>query len=173
MLLDPRYQLSYESSPTLEKCKEMINFISMLVTNMRSRFCFDDLTNLKKLPQNIGDPKELSLDTTFHLYRKRITLALNITVLDLAEGALLVGDDRHFNDAFLGIGPIHPSGNWFDYSMRDMVSDMRPFHDTDFKVYPSIDEVELFGSVLVETLVLVSPLFRYFPYGEQVEVEME
>ena len=111
--LDPRFWEGYDDWNTHKKCAAMVEYISVLVGNMR-----------EYLAQSFLDPSSVWEETNsshwemgggleaetewLHMHPRRGALALNLAILSFAQGGM--GNDFYFNEAFLGYENIYLGG---------------------------------------------------------------
>jgi hypothetical protein len=175
--VDPRYSEAYDDWPLEMKCSKMITFLTMLATNFRSHFDFDDLS--RRTAEGVGAPGYWSfgygneiVDEILHDCPRRSTLMLNLAVLSFGHNP--VRDDYYFNDAFLGTGPIDNSGSNFGVSVCEIMHGyMAPFRDEEFvrfvqtSLYPSPKSQAILGLPLAKKVCICAPLFQSIPLSSE------
>jgi hypothetical protein len=170
--VDPRYLKEYDEWSLEMKCSKMIAFLTMLASNFRSHFDFDDLS--RRTPDEVGAPGGWSFglgneiaDEILQDSPRRSTLMLNLAVLSF--GGTPVSDDHYFNDAFLGTGSIDPVGSMFGVTVCEIMYDMGPFRDKELLrfvqtgLYPSPKSLALLGLPLSRKVCTCAPLFDSIP----------
>ena len=155
----------------------MVVFLSIMVGNMRERFCFKDPADppmsLVGGPDDWemgdGQPEQQFLEEFPH----RATLALTLAVLLFAQSAIQDDNDYYCNDVFLGYqGSYLGGGSGFGQTVVEMLLVMIPFREQDFiqfarQMYPKTEILDLLGPVLVQKVVLSSAFFRWVPPSDE------
>jgi hypothetical protein len=170
--VDPRYSEEYDDWPLEMKCSEMITFVTMLATNFRAHFDFDDLS--RRTAAGLSVPSRWSfgrgnevVDEILHDCPRRSTLMLNLAALSFGQNP--VRDDSYFNDALLGTGPIDNSGSNFGQTVCGIMHSMGPFRDEELVcfirecLYPSLNSQNILGLPLVRKVWICAPLFDSIP----------
>jgi hypothetical protein len=170
--IDPRYSEEYDNWPLEMKCSKMITFLTMLATNFRAHFDFDDLS--RRTAAGLGSPSGWSfgdgneiVDEILHECPRRSTLMLNLAALSFGHNP--VRYDYYFNDAFLGTGPIDDSGSNFGQTICGIMHSMGPFRDEELVrfirkcLYPSLNSQNILGIQLVRKVWICAPLFDSIP----------
>jgi hypothetical protein len=171
--VDPRYMEQYDDWPLEMKCSKMITFLTMLATNFRAHFDFDDLS--RRTTDGVGAPNGWTfglgyeiLEEILHECPRRSTLMLNLTVLSYGQNP--VRDDHYFNDAFLGPGPIDNTGSNFGQTVCEIMHcDMATFRDEELicfvrtRLYPSPKSQAILGLPLAKKVCICAPLFDSIP----------
>ncbi|KAL3911844.1 MAG: hypothetical protein SGILL_007124 [Bacillariaceae sp.] len=188
--LDPRFKKEYDSFPTPKKCEAMVDFVALVVQNMRkeifSRGMLDDPADPSKTPEELGDPANWCLglgteeDMIFGAYTRRRALALNIGFLSYANDNIR-GNDHYFTEAMAGIGPFNGAGgSVFGVLTAEHVSYLCPFDRPTLVsfvrrwLYPNAEISELLGPNLVNRLILAAPFFKWIPpTGKVPQLEKE
>lgn len=179
---DPRYEDEYDELPVSKKCVVMIEYLTIVVQNLRSEFDFSDLANPSKLPECIGNPIYWSLgydhiveNAWKDAFSRRSTFAFNLALMSLALGDL-ESCPYYCSKAVLGTGKIENTGSSFGTGIAEMVYNHMPLEDdvlVDFirdALYPKRKLLNFLGPVLVPKVVLWYPLFEIVsPYRTGLE----
>jgi hypothetical protein len=174
--VDPRFLDEYDHWPVEKKVSKMVAFLTMLATNFRAHFDFDDLS------RNFLDGKGSSIAAwifDFFAYfpddkqeyvranPRRTTMMANLAVLFHANSA----GDYCFGQAFLGKGPIvlGDAGMMHQMAVDTIDESMGCFGDDELvkfvrdTVYPTRKYLALLGLPLIKKVYIAAPLFSSIP----------